>query len=278
MQSRRDFLLQSVAITAGSMLLPSFTYAPLKTQHFGVQLYSFRNDMAKDAIGTLKQIASLGFKEIETARSQKGHYYGLSPTEMKSVCNDLNMNLKSGHVHLDDKWQQTMEEAVESGQEYLICSSMPSKGQNVDNYKKVAEEFNKAGEACKKLNLKFGYHNHEYEFETESNQVLYDVLLSNTEADLVHMELDLGWVIVAGKDPLDYFKKYPGRFPLWHLKDMDMNKKESTEFGKGGLDIPAMMTHKKASGVKHIFIEQEEYSINPLESMKHNMAYLNKLS
>ena len=278
MQSRRDFLLQSVAITAGSMLLPSFTYAPLKTQHFGVQLYSFRNDMAKDAIGTLKQIASLGFKEIETARSQKGHYYGLSPTEMKSVCNDLNMNLKSGHVHLDDKWQQTMEEAVESGQEYLICSSMPSKGQNVDNYKKVAEEFNKAGEACKKLNLKFGYHNHEYEFETESNQVLYDVLLSNTEADLVHMELDLGWVIVAGKDPLDYFKKYPGRFPLWHLKDMDMNKKESTEFGKGGLDIPTMMTHKKASGVKHIFIEQEEYSINPLESMKHNMAYLNKLS
>ncbi|MGB5428159.1 sugar phosphate isomerase/epimerase family protein [Eudoraea sp.] len=278
MQSRRDFLLRSTAFTAGSLLLPSFTYAPIKTQRYGVQLYSFRNEMAKDAIATLKQIASLGFKEIETARSQKGHYYGLGPAEMKSVCDDLNMNLKSGHVHLDDKWQQTMEEAVESGQEYLICSSMPSNGQNVDNYKKVAEEFNKAGEACKKLNLKFGYHNHEYEFETENNQVLYDVLLSNTEADLVHMELDLGWVVVAGKDPLDYFKKYPGRFPLWHLKDMDMNKKESTEFGKGGLDIPAMMTHKIASGVKHIFIEQEEYTVNPLESMKHNMAYLNKLS
>ena len=174
--------------------------------------------------------------------------------------------------------KQTMEEAVESGQEYLICSSMPSQGQTIDNYKKVAEEFNKAGEACKKLNLKFGYHNHEYEFETENNQVLYDVLLKNTEADLVHMELDLGWVIVAGKDPLDYFKKYPGRFPLWHLKDMDMDKKESTEFGKGGLDIPGMMAHKKESGVKHIFIEQEEYASNPLESMKHNMAFLKNLS
>ena len=278
MQSRRDFLLRSTAFTAGSLLLPSFTYAPNKSQNFGVQLYSFRNEMAKDAITTLKQIASLGFKEIETARSQKGHYYGLGPAEMKSVCNDLDMNLKSGHVHLDDKWQQTMEEAVESGQEYLICSSMPSEGQNVDNYKKVAEEFNKAGEACQKLGLKFGYHNHEYEFETENNQVLYDVLLSNTEADLVYMELDLGWVVVAGKDPLDYFKKYPGRFPLWHLKDMDMNKKESTEFGKGGLDIPSMMAHKKASGVKHIFIEQEEYASNPLESMKHNMAYLKNLS
>ena len=278
MQSRRDFLLQSTVLTAGSLLLPSFTYAPKKTQHFGVQLYSFRNEMAKDAIGTLKQIAALGFKEIETARSQKGHYYGLSPAKMKSVCDDLNMNLKSGHVHLDQNWQQTMVEAVESGQEYLICSSMPSKGQNTDNYKKVAEEFNKAGEACKKMNLKFGYHNHEYEFETENNQVLYDVLLSNTEADLVHMELDLGWVIVAGKDPLDYFKRYPGRFPLWHLKDMDMNKKVSTEFGKGGLDIPAVMSYKKASGVKHIFIEQEEYANNALESMKHNMAYLKSLS
>jgi sugar phosphate isomerase/epimerase len=278
MQSRRDFLLRSTAFTAGSLLLPSFTYAPNKSQNFGVQLYSFRNEMAKDAIATLKQIASIGFKEIETARSQKGHYYGLGPAEMKSVCNDLDMNLKSGHVHLDDKWQQTMEEAVESGQEYLICSSMPSEGQNVDNYKKVAEEFNKAGEACEKLGLKFGYHNHEYEFETANNQVLYDVLLSNTEADLVHMELDLGWVVVAGKDPLDYFKKYPGRFPLWHLKDMDMNKKESTEFGKGGLDIPSMMAHKKASGVKHIFIEQEEYASNPMESMKHNMAYLKNLS
>ena len=278
MQSRRDFLLRSTAFTAGSLLLPSFTYAPNKSQNFGVQLYSFRNEMAEDAIATLKQIASLGFKEIETARSQKGHYYGLGPAEMKSVCDHLDMNLKSGHVHLDDKWQQTMEEAVESGQEYLICSSMPSEGQNVDNYKKVAEEFNKAGEACQKLGLKFGYHNHEYEFETENNQVLYDVLLSNTEADLVYMELDLGWVVVAGKDPLDYFKKYPGRFPLWHLKDMDMNKKESTEFGKGGLDIPSMMAHKKASGVKHIFIEQEEYASNPLESMKHNMAYLKNLS
>jgi len=277
MSSRRDFILRSTVFTAGSLLLTSFTYAPFKTKHYGVQLYSFRNEMAEDAIATLKQIASLGFKEIETARSQKGHYYGLGPAEMKSVCDHLDMNLKSGHVHLDDKWQRTMEEAVESGQEYLICSSMPSEGQNVDNYKKVAEEFNKAGEECKKLNLKFGYHNHEYEFETENNQVLYDVLLSNTEADLVHMELDLGWVVVAGKDPLDYFKKYPGRFPLWHLKDMDMNKKESTEFGKGGLDIPKMMAHKKASGVKHIFIEQEEYANNPLESMKHNMAYLNKL-
>ncbi len=233
--------------------------------------------MAKDALRTLKQIAAIGFKEIESAGSNKGNYYGLSPAEMKKACDDLGMNLKSGHVHLDAFWQKTMNDAVTAGQEYLICSSMPTEGQTVNNYKKVAEKFNLAGEQCKTMGLKFGYHNHAYEFETDQGQVLYDILLDNTDQDLVNMELDLGWVIVAGKDPLDYFAKYPGRFPLWHLKDMDMGKKESTEFGKGGLDIRKMMANQKASGVKHIFIEQEEYTSTPLESMKENLAFLSKL-
>ena len=277
MKTRRDFLLQSGAVAIGTILLPSFTLPFANTQKFGVQLYTFRSEMDADPIGTLKQIAAIGIKEIESARSNKGHYYGLSPKEMKDVCHDLGMTLKSGHVALDDDFQKTMEEAVESGQEYLICSSMPSKGQTVDNYKSVAEAFNKAGEDCKKMGLKFGYHNHAYEFESENGNILYDVLMNNTEADLVYMELDLGWVVVADKDPMDYFKKYPGRFPLWHLKDMDMTKKESTEFGKGGLDIPKMMKNQAASGVKHIFIEQEEYASTPLESMKHNMNFLSKL-
>ncbi len=274
MNTRREFLIKSGLFTAGACLLPSCALASKNSSAYGVQLYSFRDEMAKDAKGTLEKIASIGLKKIESARSGKGHYYGLSPKEMKDTCDALGMKLTSGHVALDDNFQQTMEEAVASGQEYLICSSMPSKGQTVDNYKKVADEFNKAGEACNKLGLKFGYHNHEYEFESEKGEVLYDVLMNNTQADLVHMELDLGWVIVGGKDPLDYFKKYPGRFPLWHLKDMNMAKKESTEFGKGGLDIAVMMANQEASGVKHIFIEQEEYASTPLESMKHNMEFL----
>ncbi|MGI9549838.1 MAG: sugar phosphate isomerase/epimerase family protein [Aurantibacter sp.] len=277
MATRRDFLKQTSLATAGTLILPSCAFATVEDQKFGVQLYSFRDAMAKDALGTLKQIASIGIAEIESARSKKGHYYGLAPTEMKKACEDLGMSLKSGHVGLDDNFQRTMEEAVASGQPYLICSSMPSRGQTVDNYKKVAEAFNKAGEDCKKLGLKFGYHNHEYEFESDNGSVLYDVLMDHTDPDLVHMELDLGWVIVGGKDPLDYFKKYPGRFPLWHLKDMNMTTKESTEFGKGGLDIKTMMQNQELSGVEHIFIEQEEYASTPLESMKHNMAYLANL-
>ena len=274
---RSDFLIRSGVFTAGAMLLPSCAFAKGATQEFGVQLYSFRDEMAKDPMGTLENIASIGIKKIESAKSKKGHYYGLTPAEMKGACRTLGMQLVNGHVALDRNFKKMLEEAAASGQEYLICSSMPSDGQTIDNYKKVAEAFNSAGEACKKLGIKFGYHNHEYEFESDNGVVLYDVLMDHTESELVHMELDLGWVVVAGKDPLDYFKKYPGRFPLWHLKDMDMAKKESTEFGKGALDIALMMANQDASGVKYIFIEQEEYASTPLESMKHNMDFLAKL-
>jgi sugar phosphate isomerase/epimerase len=233
--------------------------------------------MLEDAAGTQKKLAAMGIKQIESAGSEKGYYYGLKPVEMKSICKDLGMTLRSGHIRLDDKWQQTMDDAVVSGQEYLICSSMPSDGQTVDNYKKVAAQFNKAGEACKKLNIKFGYHNHDYEFEKENGSVLYDVLVENTDPAVVCMELDLGWVVATGSNPLDYFAKYPGRFPLWHLKDMDLAKKQSTEFGKGGLDIKKILDNGKLSGMKYFFIEQEEYTSTPMESMQYNMDYLKKL-
>ena len=278
MKTRRSFLKQTGMVTAGSFLLPSILSPVKKTGNPGVQLYTFRTEMLADATGTLKKIAALGIKQIESAGSDKGHYYGLTPKEMKNICTDLGMTLRSGHAGLDDKWAKTMEEAAESGQEYLICSSMPVKGQTIDTYKKVSNMFNKAGEECKKLGIKFGYHNHDYEFEKDNGQVLYDVLLNNTEAGLVHMELDLGWVVTTGNNPIDYFKKYPGRFPLWHLKDMIMAQKKSTEFGKGDLKIADMFKHSKASGLKYFFIEQEDYTNNPFESMEENMKYLRKIN
>jgi sugar phosphate isomerase/epimerase len=287
MTTRREFIIRSGTLAAATWLLPgcagkkqdgsaevqSEPDAPTM-RDFGIQLYTFRAEMDNDPRGTLAQIAAIGIKDIESARSPKGHYYGLTAAEMKDACASLGMTLRSGHVHLDDQWEQTMAEAVASGQEYLICSTMPTEGQTVDNYKRVAEAFNKAGEQCRQNNLKFGYHNHGYEFESENDQVLYDVLLDNCDAQLVHMELDLGWVVVGGKDPVDYFTRYPGRFPLWHLKDMNLAEQVSTEFGKGGLDIAKMMSLQEPSGVQYIFIEQEEYAGTPLESMKHNMDFL----
>lgn len=215
MTNRRDFLIKSSALMAGTLILPSFiTSSVKKVENVGVQLYTFRDAMMEDAEGTMRKIAALGIKQIETARSGTEHYYGLGATGMKDLCEELGMTLRSGHVHLDENFEKTLEEAVISEQEYLICSSMPTKGQTIDNYKSVAEQFNKAGEQAKKAGVKFGYHNHAYEFESKNGTVLYDVLLDNTQADLVHMELDLGWVVVAGKDPIDYFNRYSGRFPL----------------------------------------------------------------
>jgi len=280
MNSRRNFLKASGTFALGSLLLPNITEAAKRrrVKDAGLQLYTVRKEMLEDNVGTLKKIASLGYKEIESAASQKGYYYGLKPSEIKKICNDLGMTLRSGHVHYDDaKWQQTIDGAAESGQQYLIASVMPSNGQSVDNYKHASELFNKAGEDCKKSNITFGYHNHDSEFEKENGKVLYDVLLENTNPEFVKMEMDLGWVIVTGNDPLDYFQKYPGRFPLWHLKDMDLKEKHSVEFGKGGLDIKKMLQNSKKSGMKYFFIEQEEYTGTAFDCLKYNMDYLKNL-
>jgi sugar phosphate isomerase/epimerase len=274
--TRREFLKASGALALSGLLLP-FTGQAAKVKNPGIQLYSVREQMLTDATGTLKQLANLGYKELESARSQKGHYYGLSAKEIKKVTKDLGLTLRSGHVHLDKDWQRTVDEAAEAGQQYLICSSLPSQGQTVSNYQKVAEAFNKAAETAKKANLIFGYHNHEYEFEKADGKVLYDLLLTETNPDLVKMELDLGWVIVTGFDPVTYFEKYPGRFPLWHLKDMRKDKAESTEFGKGRIDIKRMFQNAQKSGMKYYFVEQEEYAGAPMASMKHNIEYLKKL-
>ncbi|GAA4103551.1 sugar phosphate isomerase/epimerase [Mucilaginibacter panaciglaebae] len=278
MNKRRDFLKNMGALAVGSVLLPSFKFAPKKaTSDPGIQLYTFRDEMLKDPKGTLKIISDLGIKQIESAASGKGLYYGLTPKEMKKTCKDLDMTLRSGHCGIDANWQKTIDQAAEAGQEYLVCSSLPFSGDTIANYQKVAERFNKAGEECQAAGLKFGYHNHDFEFKTDQGQTLYDILLVNTDPELVTMEMDLGWVVAAGKDPLEYFKNYEGRFKLWHLKDM--KGRNSVEFGKGNLDIAGLLKQAKLAGLDYYFIEQEEYPAgSPLASMKINMEYLSKVS
>lgn len=278
MQTRKQFLKSASLLSAGLVLLPHHKLAGMKkVTNAGIQLYSFKDDMARNPQKTLEMIAKMGFKQIESAKSQLGHYYGLSAAEMKNHCTENGLTLRSGHVQVDEKWKDTLNEAEKSGQEFLVCSSMPTNGQTILNYQKVAEKFNKAGSDCRKRGIKFGYHNHDYEFDTVNGKVLYDVLLTNTDPDLVHMELDLGWVIAAGKDPLLYFKNYPGRFPLWHLKDMNIAEKHSVELGQGQLDIKSIFREAKLAGMKYFFVEQEEFAHNPADSMKQNMLYLNNL-
>ena len=279
MNTRRNFLKTSATFATVSLLLPGFADAAEVTKRkVGLQLYTVRKEMLEDATGTLRQLAKLGYKELESARSEKGNYYGLQPKEIKKITQDLGMRLVSGHVHIDNDWQRSVDAAAEAGQPYLICSSMSSNAQTIENYQHTADEFSKAAEDCKKVNIVFGYHNHETEFEKVDGQVLYDILLDRTDPDLVKMEFDLGWVIATGNDPLKYFNKYPGRFPLWHLKDMDKVKKESTEFGKGMVNIAEMFKNESKSGMKHFFVEQEEYTSTPMESLKYNYDYLKKMN
>ncbi len=276
MNTRREFLKVSGGLLVGGMFIPYLTEAA-KVKNVGINLYSVREQMLSDAAGTLEKLAKIGYKEIESARSEKGNYYGLRPKEIKQITKDLGLCLRSSHVLVNTDWKQSVEDAAEAGQHFLISAGLPSRGQTVDNYKRVAEVFNKAAEDCKESNLIFGYHNGGSDFTKENGQILYDVLLNNTDPDLVKMELDLGWAIVGGADPQEYFDKYPGRFPLWHLKDIKKDKEESTEFGKGRIDIVGLLKNKKKSDMKYFFVEQEEWENSPMESISFNFNYLKNL-
>jgi sugar phosphate isomerase/epimerase len=273
---RRDFLKTAGLVIAGSILLPKFgrSSSPNRIKDVGIQLYTVRKEMMEDPIATLKKLAKIGFKELESARSEKGNYYGLSPIEIKKIVGDLGMKIRSGHIHVDKDWKKSMQEATETGQEFIISAVLPSQGQTIEHYQASADEFNKLGEECKKANLSFGYHNHESEFETVNGRVLYDILLERCDPSLVKMEMDLGWVVAAGHDPFAYFNKYPGRFPLWHLKDVDSTGKKSVEFGKGKVDIIGLLKQAPKAGLKHFFVEQEDYSVNAFESMEYDFNYL----
>lgn len=286
--ARRNFLKTSALMAAGSLFLPGLARSAsaalagsgpdARVKNIGIQLYTVRKEMTADAIGTLKQLAKVGFKELESARSEKGNYYGLKPKEIRKITEDLGMKLRSGHIHVDNDWKKSLEEATETGQEYIISAVLPSQGQTVEHYQASADAFNKLGEECKKAGLHFGYHNHDSEFETVNGQVLYDVLLQHTDPAFVTMEMDLGWVVAAGHDPFGYFNKFPGRFPLWHLKDMSKTEKKSVEFGKGSVDIKGLLQHAKQAGMRHFFLEQEEYEHNAFESIQIDYDYLAKLN
>jgi sugar phosphate isomerase/epimerase len=274
MASRRHFIKTSGTFALGAFMLPTELKKP---KNVGVQLYSVREEMLADAKGTLQKLAKIGYKELESARSEKGNYYGLTPKEIRKIASDLGMTVRSGHVGIDKNWLKSVDAAAEAGQSYLICSSMPASGQTIENYQKTADIFNKAAEDCKKRNLIFGYHNHEEEFEKVNGQVLYDILLDRTDPELVKMEMDLGWLVVTGNDPFKYFAKYPNRFPLWHLKDMDLKKKNSVEFGKGGVDIKHLLKNGDKAGMKYYFVEQEEYTSSALKSLTDDMQYLKNI-
>lgn len=261
----------------------------------GLQLYTVRDLLDKDLKGTLQKIAAIGYKNLEAAAGAKGHYYGLKPKELTAMLADMGMTLRSNHVligtqkpeeapipasvaTLTNGLQKLVDMAAEAGQGYLTCAYMfASERETLDQYKKHAELFNRAGEACKKAGLQFAYHNHDFEFETKDGQLPYNVLLQ-TDPELVQMELDLYWATKSGNDPVGLFDKNPGRFPLWHVKDMDKTEKKFfTEVGNGSIDFKRIFAASSTSGMQYYFVEQDVTPGNPLDSITTSYNNLSKV-
>jgi sugar phosphate isomerase/epimerase len=249
----------------------------------------------KDLEGTLKQLAAFGYTEIESYPGAKGHYFGREPKDFAQMAQGLGLNLVSSHFGSGTRegkpgdWRQaTMlhnfdelaAKAAETGQKYITCSSLhESLRKTKDDLKRTAELFNQTGEKAKKAGLQFAYHNHAFEFEQVGDVVMYDFLLENTDPELVKYEVDLYWVVAGGKDPVAYLEKYPNRFPLCHVKDMDkQDKTKNTEVGSGSIDYQKILKAAKANGMQHYLVEQETFTRPSIESMGISYNYLAKLS
>jgi len=298
--SRRSFLRNSAmglgALAFASPALQALAAAKYK-KLVGVQLYSIREDMRKDPQGTLNALAEMGYKYVEHANYIGRKFYGWEAKEFKKRLDDLGMKMPSGHtvmgkMHWDDAkndftdlWKYTVEDAAIMGQELVISPSIDMGIRKDKNLLlKYMDIFNKSGELCQKSGMRFGYHNHDFEFsEKLDGELLYDIMLNNTDPTLVAQQLDIGNMINGGGVPAEVMKKFPGRFVSMHVKDevpssAGHEKFESTILGKGSgqIDVQALVKlGDKEGGTKHFIIEQESYQgLKPLDCMKQNIAIM----
>lgn len=316
MTSRRKFIQQSGALAVGGMFLPKLMQAeflaPMKGRPgVGLQLYTLGELMTTDPKGTLQQLAKIGYKELETAGSGKGNFYGFKPKELATIIKDLGMTWRSAHVggapfkveqimkmaktaedsariqkmmerfknmpkmkNLKEDYQELADNAAEGGVKYLVCSSIPVN--TMDEIKEAVEVFSKTGEACKKNGVQFAYHNHTTEFDSIEGNRPFDYILSNTNKDMVKMELDLAWATKAKQDPVELFAQHPGRFPLWHVKDLDPATGFPAEIGKGNIDFKRIFDHAKDSGMHYYFVEQDQ-APKPMENVTNSFNSLKKM-
>jgi len=290
MTTRRSFLKTTTVLSAGLMVAPS--KFNLKQSLIGLQLYTVRNAMEKDPKGSLARVAQIGYTSVEGATytgSEK--FYGMSPKEFAQVLKQNGLVMPSSHYRLGEEkmngkaqagtmlndWGKAVDDAAEVGLKYMVCAYLSDAERgDLDQYKKVADELNVAGERCKKAGIQLCYHNHNFEFVKQGDQYPYDILMS-ADKDLVKMEMDIYWVKKAGQDPIALFKKYPGRFPLWHVKDMDNTPEHSfSEVGNGIIDFKEIFEHKNVAGMKYFFVEQDRTSGDPFVSITQSFNYIKK--
>jgi len=296
--SRRAFIQKSAASLATLSILSDSIFAAAKPKELtGIQLYSIRDDMKADALGTLKKLASFGYKHVEHANYVDRKFYGWSATEFRKVLDDLGLAMPSGHTvmskqrHWDDTkkdftdaWKYTVEDAAVCGQMFVISPSMSQEARKSSSeLKAFMEIFNKSGELCKKSGMKFGYHNHDFEFsEKLDGSTVYDIILKNTDPSLVMQQLDIGNLYNGGANALEVVKQYPGRFESMHVKDeikaTEGNERyESTILGAGIVNPREVIDLGRKNGTIHFIIEQESYQgKTPLDCAKEDLDIMKK--
>src|SRR5450432_670467 len=295
--SRRTFIKQSaLALTAASILLGSLFAGVTAKETLGLQLYSVREDMGKDPSGTLKKLSKMGYKHVEHANYVNHKFYGYEPAEFKTLLDSLGLKMPSGHTRMNaehwdntkkdftDDWKKTVEDAAYMGQQYVISPWLDdSLRKNYDDLVRYLEVFNKSGELCKKSGMKFGYHNHDFEFRVKLNDTtVFDIILNNTDPSLVAQQLDIGNMYNADAKALDIVNKYPGRFISMHVKDEIKSTGkdepyESTILGKGILPVKEIIDLGRKSGGTTLFIiEQESYQgMAPVDCAKEDLKIIN---
>ena len=266
MSSRRKFI-RDIAAASLSVAALSNTYATPFARNVGLQLSTVSELLEKDVHRTLEQIAKVGYKEVECSKlpgmDAKQTMEALKNAGLKSPCSmillkDVKDNLTTA---------ATLQEVLLMGKKYVTMAWIPAK--TLDDFKKTADKFNELGELFEKHKIYFCHHNHAFEFEKVDGQIPYDILLNETDPNLVHFEMDLYWVRKGGQNPVDYLKKYPGRFPLWHVKDMDSSpEKNIVEVGQGIIDFQEIFTYARHAGLEHYFVEQETPGPDKLKSIQ----------
>jgi sugar phosphate isomerase/epimerase len=288
MVNRRAFLrhtaLGLTAAAAGSrwsMLLATPLGLPI-----GLELYTVRDQLAKDLHGTMKKVADVGYKEVEFF-----DFYGKTASDIRQLLKDTGLRAPSAHYKTPDMksgWQKRIDYAKEVGIPYMGLAWLdPSERQSLDDYKRLAELENQVGEQCRKAGVRFAHHNHNFEFKTFDGLIAYDELLRLTDPKLVKLEMDCYWVTRAGKDPVEYFNRYPGRIHLLHIKDrkpgyapsteQDVKPGPFTEVGRGVIDWKRIFAAAPKGGVKHYYVEQDFTDRPPFESIKISYDYLKNL-
>ncbi len=281
MQKRRTFIKSLSAATLAGLMIPKHLLAMNKEKTIGIQLYTIRDMVKEDFERTLSLLSDIGYRSVEAAGYSNRRFYGFYPKEYKKIVEGYGLMPLSSHSNTTlINAQKTIDDTLEAGMSYLVIPSIPTEFRKTpDDYKRLAGEFNKIGELSRKSGLMFGYHNHDFEFKKIKGIIPYNVLLENTDPELVMMQLDLYWIVYGGYNPTEYFQQYPGRFKLWHVKDMDGGSEmESTEVGRGIINFQQIFKKQKQAGLEYIFVEQEDFKMEPEESIAISYHYLKNLT